>query len=630
MCGIAGVIAFTNEGKKNLELIHPATSCLALRGPDAEGFIKDVHIALGHRRLSIIDTSNAGTQPLSDESGRYTIVFNGEFFNYKEHREKLIEDGVHLKSESDTEVLLHLYIQEGEKCIEKVNGFFALCIYDKKEKTVFMARDRMGVKPFLYYQDKDNLFFASEMKSLQAFSVPKNVDHSSLQHYLQFNYIPNPWSIYSDVKKLKAGHFIKFNLMDGSPVAEACYYKITNHQPKVAPPYEHAQQELFTLMRDAVERRLVSDVPLGAFLSGGIDSSVIVGLASQKVKGLHTFSIGYKDEPFFDETHYAQLVANMHGTEHTVFKLSNNELFENLDGILNYIDEPFADSSAIAVYILSKYTRKKVTVALSGDGADEMFGGYQKHRAEWLIRNKPFVNTAVKILSPLLPLKKGSRQSAFQNKIRQLHRYAEGAKLTASERYLRWCGVASEKEAKQLLLQKDDKNLTARKSQLVKNIQLQKGINDVLLTDMDLVLTGDMLTKVDLMSMANSLEIRNPFLDYKVVDFAFSLPSDYKIDGHQQKRIVKDAFRKILPPEIYHRGKKGFEVPLLKWFQTELRSKIENVWLDDKFIREQNVFDANEIYLLKQQLFSDDPGDIQARIWALIVFQNWWLKYHHT
>lgn len=630
MCGIAGTIAFTEEGKKKLDLIHSATSCLALRGPDAEGFFKDTHIALGHRRLSIIDTSNAGTQPFSDDSGRYTIIFNGEFFNYKEHRQKLVSQGIHLKSESDTEVLLHLYMQERENCLQKINGFFALCIYDKKEQTVFMARDRMGVKPFLYFEDKQNLFFASELKSLLAFDIPKELDEVSIHQYLQLNYIPNPWSIYKKVKKLAPGHYLHFHLNSNKPLEEKKYYTITITDKQNKQGYEQSQDHLYHLMQQSVERRLVSDVPLGAFLSGGIDSSVIVGLASQQIKGLHTFSIGYKDEPYFDETHYAEMVAKMHGTNHTVFKLSNDELFESLDGILNYIDEPFADASSVAVYILSKHTRKDVTVALSGDGADELFGGYQKHRAEWLIRNRPFANTLIKTASLVLSGNKGSRQSGIQNKIRQLHRYADGIKLNPKERYLRWCSYVGEQEVSQLFNLNNKKEYHDRKKYLTQYITGNPDLNDQLLNDVAVILPGDMLTKVDSMSMANSLEIRNPFLDYTIVDFAFSLPGNFKIDKSGQKKIVKDAFRKILPTEIYHRGKKGFEVPMLKWFQTELKSKINDVWLNDKFIKEQNIFDPNEISLLKQQLFSTNSGEIQARIWALIVFQNWWMKYHQA
>ncbi len=627
MCGITGAIAFTIGGKNKLSLVNSATDCIASRGPDGHGVFTDSFIALGHRRLSIIDTSNAAAQPLTDASGRYTIIFNGEFFNYREHRQQLLQKGVLLKSESDTEVLLNLYIHEKEKCLDKVNGFFALAIYDKEEKTVFIARDRMGVKPLIYFANDDNFLFASEMKAMYALGIPKMIDDTSLFQYLQLNYIPQPYSIFKNVFKLKPGHYITLKAGEKNTVAEKKYYQIPFSENTQQISYTSAQDKLIELMEQSVKRRLVSDVPLGAFLSGGIDSSVIVAIAAKHVKNFHTYSIGYKDEPFFDETYYANLVAKMHGTNHTVFKLSNDELFENLDAILNYVDEPFADSSAIAVNILSKYTRKHVTVALSGDGADELFGGYNKHRAEWIIRNRPIANAGMKIASVLLTKNKGSRQSLFSNKVRQVHRFAEGAKLSPGERYYRWCAFVDEQDVEKLFYLKEKKDFFKRKQNITQAITGAKNLNDVLLTDMQLVLAGDMLTKVDSMSMANSLEVRNPFLDYELINFAFSLPSDYKIDKAHQKKIVKDAFRNILPPQLYTRRKKGFEVPLLKWFKTELKSKIENEWLEESFIREQNIFDVNEIRILKQQLFSNNPGEIHARIWGLIVFQNWFKRW---
>lgn len=627
MCGIAGIVAFNNKGQSSFSTIQKAVSCLEKRGPDNEGIFTDEHVVLAHRRLSVIDTSDAASQPFTDDSGRYVIVFNGEFFNYREHRNKLMADGVTFKSESDTEVLLQLYIRHKERCLDFVNGFFAFCIYDKTEKTVFIARDRMGIKPLLYYQDDDKLCFASEMKALLPMGIPKEIDSESLHQYLQFNYIPEPWSIYRKVKKLQPGHFI--NVQAGKPQqsSEIKYYEIIRRENEKKYDYETAQKELRKLLDDAVEKRLISDVPLGCFLSGGIDSSVITALAASKVKNLNTFSIGYKDEPFFDETHFALEVAKMHQTNHHVFKLTNDELFENLDAILDYVDEPFADSAMIPGYIVSKYTRKQVTVALSGDGADEMFAGYQKHKAEWMVRYNFLLKPAVRLLAALMPGNKGSREGALQNKIRQLHRMADGIKLSSAERYIRWCSMMDESEVAKLYDKADKKVYNKRKQILSADID-GKSLNDVMLSDMKLVLRGDMLRKVDMMSMANSLEVRTPFLDYRVVDFAFSLPEYFKITSSMQKRILKETFKAELPELIFQRGKKGFEVPLLKWFQTHLKSKIENVWLNDKFIREQGMFNPDGIAALKQQLFQKPEGETEARMWALIVFQNWWLKYH--
>lgn len=634
MCGIAAALSFSEKGKIALEKTEFATACLAKRGPDGHGVFNSENIALGHRRLSIVDTSTAASQPMTDATGRYVIIFNGEFFNYQQHRKNLISKGIILNNNSDTEVLLNLYILEGEKCLDKINGFFALVIYDKQEETVFIARDRMGVKPLLIFEDDDKLVLASEMKSLLAFDIPKEIDNVSLFTYLQLNYIPAPHSIFRNVRKMKAGSFIKIdlkrqqNIRTYSHGLETSYYTIPFHENPVITDYTNAQKQLRDLMYSSVEKRMIADVPLGSFLSGGIDSSVITGIAAQKTKHLNTFSIGFKDEPQFDETHFAQLVAKKHQTNHTVFSLTNNDLFEVLYDVLDYIDEPFADSSALNVFILSKHTRQQVTVALSGDGADELFGGYNKHRAEWIMRNNPSFITGSKIASSVLKPFAGSRNSKIGNKIRQVHRFANGASLSASNRYWRWCSLADAFDAEKLIQLKAPQFLEfqSRKAELTKSIKGSSDMNDVLYADMHLVLQNDMLTKVDLMSMANSLEVRTPFLDFELVNFAFRLPSDFKIDKDIQKKIVKDTFKDLLPDALLHRGKQGFEVPLLKWFTTELKSLITHDLLSDDFIKEQNIFNLAEIQKLKTQLFSNNPGEIQARIWGLIVFQYWWKK----
>lgn len=386
-------------------------------------------------------------------------------------------------------------------------------------------------------------------------------------------------------------------------------------------------------MEASVQRRLISDVPLGAFLSGGIDSSVVAALASKYTSHLKTFSIGFRDEPMFDETRYANLVAKKIKSDHTVFQLTNDDLFQNLFNVLDYIDEPFADSSALPLYILSMQTRKHVTVALSGDGADELFGGYNKHAAEVRIRSNDGVAKALKVLSPFLKLLPQSRNSKSSNFTRQLNRFTDGMKLSAKERYWRWAGFEEEQTVEKMLLAdfsmktKFREEYLRRKEDSLRFIREDGDVNDVLYTDMKLVLPGDMLTKVDSMSMANSLEVRTPFLDYEVVNFAFSLPLSSKIDSNGRKKIVRDAFRNILPPELYTRNKQGFEVPLLKWFRNELKSLITDDLLSEKLIREQNIFRYEAIDQLKKKLFSNSPGESVDQVWALIVFQYWWKKY---
>ena len=632
MCGITGVFAFTETGRQSLAGLQASTDAIIRRGPDSQGHFTYDCVGLGFRRLAILDLSADGNQPMTDEAQRYTIVFNGEIFNFRELREKLLKKGYRFHSQTDTEVILQLYISEGRSFIKKLNGFFGLAIYDKEENSLFIARDRYGVKPLLVYRDEDKLFFASEMKSLLALGVPRKLDYAALSQYLQLNYIPGPATIFKGVKKLLPGHYLF--VKDGKVVKKR-WYKIPYDPKKVAKnklSYEEQQKKLVKLMDEAVQRRLVADVPLGAFLSGGIDSSVITALAARHTPHLNTFSIGFKDEPFFDETKYANLVAARHNTNHTVFSLTNDDLYEHIHDMLSYLDEPFADSSALAVYILSQRTRQKVTVALSGDGADEIFGGYNKHMGEFQVRQGGFKAEAVAGLDFLWDALPKSRNSFFGNKVRQLQRFSRGMLSGVKDRYWDWASFASEKDAQHLLSPESRRRIgkkaaIKRRKDILEHLHPEGDLNEVLLTDMSLVLPYDMLTKVDLMSMANSLEVRTPFLDYKVVNFAFSLPVSSKVDEKMKKKIVQDAFRSELPVELYDRPKHGFEVPLLKWFRGELRTLIEDDLLKDEFIEAQGIFSVDAVRELKKQLFSRSPGDVHARIWGLIVFQTWWKQY---
>ncbi|MDD3875791.1 MAG: asparagine synthase (glutamine-hydrolyzing) [Bacteroidales bacterium] len=627
MCGIAGIFSFNEHGKIFHARIRNAIDTLALRGPDSEGIYHHNNVSLGHKRLSIIDVSDAASQPFTDSTGRYVVVFNGEFFNYKEHRAALQQKGYTFSSDSDTEVLLNLYIDEGQDFVSKINGFFAFAIYDNIKETLFVCRDRFGIKPLYLYHDENVVLFASEMKALISMGIPRVIDNVSLFCYLQLNYIPSNCSIFQNVTKMEQGSWL---LMTSKSMNKQKYYTIPiNREVSFSGNYIQAQKQLQDLLHSAVQLRMISDVPLGTFLSGGIDSSVITAIAAQYTSNLSTFSIGFKDEPMFDETHYANLVAQKLKTNHTVFSLTNDDLLENLFNVLDYIDEPFADSSAIAVYILSKHTRKHVTVALSGDGADEMFAGYNKQQAEYMVIKNSMLLKMLSIFKPMLSLLPQSRHTPLANKFRQINRLISGATLNAKDRYWRWASLSDENQVQKLLL--NDINLLSynvRKNNELKFINNHApDLFDVLYTDMNLVLANDMLTKVDLMSMANSLEVRVPFLDYRIVDFAFQLPVSYKIDNTGRKKILRDAFRGILPQELYTRKKHGFEVPLIKWFRKELKDNIFKNWLDDDFIKEQNIFAIDEINTLKQKIFSTNPQDVHAKIWGLIVFQYWYKKY---
>jgi len=627
MCGITGIYSFNMVGGLSMINLAKATEALSSRGPDNQGHFNDDVVGLGHRRLSIIDTSAAANQPMQDETGRFILIFNGEIYNYKLLKSELESTGIKFKTNSDTEVLLQLLIHHGEEALIKINGFFAFAFYDKETRELLIARDRFGIKPLHYLQDQDKLIFASEVKSLFEYGIERQLDHTSLFTYLQLNYLPAPRAMLKGMNKLLPGQLLKIS---NGTVELKMYYELKNLGKPFLGTYDEAISQLRQVLEEAVVNRLVADVPLGTFLSGGTDSSVITALASRHIIDLKTFSIGYKDEPFFDETRFANATAKKLGTDHTVFSLTNSDLFEHLHSVLNYIDEPFADSSALAVYILSRETRKEVTVALSGDGADELFAGYNKHAALLKLINGGLGSSLVKTLNPLWQLLPKSRNNGLANRVRQLEKYSRAAKLSPSERYWFLASIADEHYARQIIRQNEEIDIAdynILKTNYLQSLSAKGGINENLLTDINLVLPNDMLTKVDLMSMANSLEIRVPFLDHRVVEFANSLPSEMKINAAIRKRILQDAFREDLPQELYNRKKKGFEVPLLKWFRTELRTTIEKDVLADDFIIDQGIFNPNMTRKLKKQLFSANPGDVHAKIWALIVFQSWYKHY---
>jgi asparagine synthase (glutamine-hydrolysing) len=631
MCGIAGYFSKNTEHQYD-SFLKEAIKTLSKRGPDIQNSVRlSPLVGFAHARLSIIDVSSAGNQPMQSDDGNFTIIFNGEVFNFRQLHHRFLND-IKMNSGSDTEVLLKLYIKLGKDCLQHLNGFFAFAIFDHNKNEVFIARDRFGIKPLHIYTDENVVIFASELKALLKFPVKKKLDFSTLYLYLQLNYIPGTGSMLKNIQKLAPGHFALISSAGELSIEK--YYAVP-YQPgekinSETLDYNSSKNKLRRLIEDAVERRLVSDVPLGTFLSGGIDSSIISACAVKHVPDLNTFSLGYKDDPYFDETSYADLVARKLKTNHTVFSVTTDEMFDNIFSALDYIDEPFADSSAIAVFLLSQKTRQKVTVALSGDGGDELFAGYNKHRAELRARRKGIMNSILKAGSPVFKILPKSRHGKAANLFRQLGRYSEGLQLAPADRYWKWCSLTGQHDALALLKSmpaSDLKNAAVIKSQFADVIKKEGDLNDVLFADVNLVLPGDMLTKVDLMSMANSLEIRVPLLDFNVVNFAFSLPEQYKISGGTTKRILKDAFRDDLPHEIFNRPKHGFEVPLLRWMQTGLRSLIENDLLSKDFVEEQAIFNYSQIEDLKKRLFSNNPGDVHATLWSLTVFQYWFKKY---
>ncbi|PLX23020.1 MAG: asparagine synthase (glutamine-hydrolyzing) [Salinivirgaceae bacterium] len=622
MCGIVGYYRKDNATEK-LNDLEKATSTLSKRGPDFSSTYYQGNIGFGHARLSIIDTSAGANQPFVDSTGRYVIIFNGEIYNFKILKRQLEKEGIKFITESDTEVLLELYIKYGENVTDHLNGFFAFAIHDKKDNTLFLSRDRLGIKPLFLYQDNDKIIFASEIKAITEFRIEKELHIPSLHRYFQLNYIPGPDTIFEHIKQIEPGTrlFIK-----NGEIESTKYYHIPN-KPTYDGGYNQAQQKLKSLMLKSIERRLIADVPVGSFLSGGIDSSIIALLTSTINKSIESFSIGFPDEPYYDETEYAKAVAKKGGLKHHIINVHSKDMLEALPEVVDYIDQPFADSSALPVFILSREVRKHVTVALSGDGADELFGGYRKHMAHFKALNKSLVNALIKTAGPIFNLAPQSRQNALADKARQAARFSQGIKRKGIERYWHWASISTEAYTCDLLKEKWPDPIKRPWEELGIDIPKKHHLHHILQADVKMLLPNDMLTKVDLMSMANSLEVRVPFLDHEIVNFAMSLPDSFKINEHSQKRILQDTFKRELPKELFNRPKKGFEVPLLNWFRKDLFELIFNDLLSKETIEKQNIFNYSTIEKLKKQLISSNQGDSQARIWALIAFQQWYRKY---
>lgn len=627
MCGITGIFAFNQIGSFYMINLGKSIELLSHRGPDGRGTFVDDLIALGHRRLSIIDTAN-GRQPMHDVSDRYVIVFNGEIFNYRQLREQLIaEFGCTFNTESDTEVLLSAYIHWGVECLPKLNGFFAFAIYDKQTHEIFVGRDRLGVKPLLYYMDEDKFIFASEMKSVLTFNIPKEIDWASVRQYFTLGYIPEPDSIFKNIKKVQAGSYL---LISKKSVTRKKYYSLPEANKIVnGDSFERAAENVKTLFEQSISDRLVSDVPVGAFLSGGIDSSIVVAAASRQVENLHTFSVGFKDASFYDETKSAELVAKTCNTNHTSLILSRTELADHVMNCLESMSEPFGDTSALPFYLLSKKVAPSIKVVLSGDGADELFGGYNKHKAEWMIKNPTWQIRMAQLLQPITKMLSANRSSAVGDKIRQLQKLVNGMHLTNAERYYLWCSVMPESQQSEML----DASMEGKEEYMTRkldNIRRFKNnpydLNTVLNTDMELVLGSDMLHKVDSMSMAHGLEVREPFLDYRLLEYVSALPSDYKINKGGTKMVLKEAFKDELPKEILTKPKHGFDVPLTVIFSKELKTWILDELLSEDLIKEQRVFNWNYIRKIREAINKNSNLD-ETHIWSVIVFQYWWKKY---
>jgi asparagine synthase (glutamine-hydrolysing) len=622
MCGIFGfsAVGITKQQLKS------STDKLALRGPDASGYFLNEPIGIGHRRLSIIDL-DSGEQPMFSKDKAVAIVFNGEIYNFKTIKKELEVLGIQFVTQSDTEVIIEAYQAWGiNKCLEKLEGMFAFSLWDEKTQKLLVVRDRFGEKPLYYIKNEQGFFFASELKALEDFHEKKNISKTGLNLFFSLTYIPAPYTIYENVFKLEAGHYLEVSTLGEFESIQ--YYdleKITlENQDLQITQYEDAKKELREKLFSSVEERMVSDVPLGSFLSGGIDSSIVSAIMSKlSTNPIKTFSIGFKEKEY-DESERADLVAKHIGSDHKLYIVGHEDLLEIVDETLSYFDEPFGDSSAIPSMMVAKKAKEKVTVVLTGDCADELFGGYDKYLGKYYAdkynKYPKLLRKAFKNGLKFVPHTRKTNQT-----LRKIKKVIYSAGLSPEERYTSLTSLGyTELQKKQLLKPEFQENANAIILKYFSGIKGDEH-NKTFFSDAKLVLEGDMLTKVDRACMINSLEARVPFLDSKLVEFSTRLPHHFKIDGTNKKKILKDTFADLVPAETMSFSKKGFGIPIRLWFQNELKEELIELLSEEK-IKKQGLFNFNFIHKILTEHFNNKENH-SSKLWLLFVFQKWHQKY---
>lgn len=619
MCGICGILR-SDQDPVNRSLLEEMNQALVHRGPDGEGFYLAPGVGLAMRRLAIIDL-DTGDQPIPNEDNTVWIVFNGEIFNFPELRVKLERWGHRFRTKTDTECILHLYEEFGDECVNHLRGQFAFAIWDQPKQRLFIARDRFGQKPLYYVFQKGHLFFSSELSSLlKALPSRPEIDLHAIDLYLSLQYIPEPLTPYVGIKKLPAAHKLIFN-RDRIQIEP---YWTLKYGPKHQASEVELASELRELLSEAVRMRMISDVPLGAHLSGGIDSSIVVALMSEASdRPVKTFSVGF-DETAFSELPYARVVADRYATEHLEFNLKFDDLPRTLEKLIYHFGEPFADPSAIPLYYLSKLTREYVTVALNGDGGDEAFAGYQRY---WL---DPWANRYVRLprwitrgivpqLIQWFPDK--DNQPVGSSLVNGLKRLEQLPQVDSRASILRWGSYFSPEWKKRLWR---EPLIDQAESFLVSKFNHALGLSFMdrtLSTDIHTYLPGDLLVKADRMTMANSLEGRSPFLDHKLAEWAARLPENMKVRGLTGKYLLRKAFADKLPASISKRGKQGFGIPLGPWFRGPLGG-----WAEDILLRESTLLstlfepDTMRQILDEHSLGRENHG---KRIYALVMLGLW-------
>jgi asparagine synthase (glutamine-hydrolysing) len=610
MCGICGVAG--GDPADGRDLVHRMCASMVHRGPDDEGIVQVDGVNLGIRRLSIIDLEG-GHQPMHNEDSTVWVVENGEIYNHLELRELLLAAGHSFNTQSDTEVLVHGYEEWGGEMVERLNGMFAFAVLDRRNGAVVLARDRMGIKPLHFAIDGDRLVFASELKALlRDPALRKGIDPTALDDYLAYEFVPSPNSIVRGIKKLEPGHILMWSVADSTHRLRRYWSPQLNVDGADGRNIDEESENLRSVLRESVRKELISDVPLGVFLSGGIDSSAVAAMMTQLGGEVKSFSVGFTDRSF-DESAHARLVARHLGTEHHELTLEPGMLLDLVPRLPDLLDEPLGDASIIPTYLLSEFTRRHVKVALGGDGGDELFAGYptlQAHRlASYYLKAPRLLRQG--LVEPVvrrLPVSRSNLSFDFRAK-----RFVSGAAYPVAERHQRWMGSFNREERTALLARE------VRQHDL--DVVDADPLNQALLLDMRLYLENDILVKLDRASMMASLEGRVPLLNNDFVAYATHLPLNMKLRGLRSKFVLKRALRGILPDAILNRPKKGFGIPVAHWFRGPLKEQLLSVLAPERIARE-GFFDPGAVKrLIGDHL--DGRRDNRKQLWTLFAFELW-------
>lgn len=625
MCGIIGIVN-TNSRFVDPETLKKMNDCIVHRGPDDDGFYVKENVGLAMRRLSIIDIAH-GKQPIFNEDKTKAIVYNGEIYNFLELKTDLEKRGHKFYTNSDTETIIHLYDEYGADCVNYLRGMFAFAIWDETDKSLFIARDRVGKKPLLYsHLPNGDLVFGSEFRALLAHpNVSKEVDFEAINHYLSFLCVPAPLTAFKQIRKLEPAHWMRWK----NGEIETKRYWLPDFSKKIKISEAEAIEETTRILRESTKLRLISEVPLGAFLSGGVDSSTIVALMAQESeKPVKTFSIGFEEQDF-SELKYARIVAKHVGAEYNEFIVKPDAL-DVLPKLVEHYGEPYADSSAIPTYYVAKETRKFVTVALNGDGGDESFAGYERYAAMKIaeiyhrfpkLARKLFVETPVNLI-PTSEIKK--------SRARDAKRFLQAASLPKIERYFRWMSVFNREAKAELYTDDFSRKVEHQNSADFLDDWFQKAngagiLDSTLLTDQMTYLPNDLLVKVDIASMANSLEARSPFLDHKVIEFAASLPEHLKMRRFKTKSLLKKVAANLVPKEVIYRRKMGFGVPIGVWFRGEMKDFLREILLSEKSLRRGII----KPEMLKKYVdeHTSAKNDHAQQLWTLLMLELWFQRF---